>query len=274
MEKQKFYSLFYIYRIDNSVNNKIYIGRTSRPVRREQEYKFDSLKKENKRHTPIIRSMRKHGFDKFTFTVISVHHSYEEMCYTEEDWISFIKENDIPTYNVDNGGHGGQERPYEIGGKHSKDTKEKCRLMNLGRKKTEEQKANSSKAQIGLKAGEKSPFAKLNQNQVNEIRAKLSNGETVNNLYIQYNVSYRSIKRIENNETWIIENLPIGPQVSHRAGSDHPTSKLTWEIVDAIRSEEGRCKSNRVWAKELNLGDTTIQCVRKFITWKPSNRPT
>lgn len=94
---------FYVYKITNSINNKIYIGQTT-----------ETLKKRFKRHTgyqlnmdyasKLHRAMKKYGIDKFSIELIEECDSQEELTEKEYYWIN--KLNTINEgYNINNSGN-------------------------------------------------------------------------------------------------------------------------------------------------------------------------
>ena len=62
-----------IYKITNIVNGKCYIGRTSDFYRRSHQYIYDFHNQRSRQiNEYMLRSMIKHGIEKFTFSVIEV----------------------------------------------------------------------------------------------------------------------------------------------------------------------------------------------------------
>ena len=60
----------YIYKITSKINNKIYIGKTTRnPEMRWKEHIRDS--KNNNNNIPLYNAFNKYGIDNFSFEVIS-----------------------------------------------------------------------------------------------------------------------------------------------------------------------------------------------------------
>lgn len=104
-----------IYKITNIVNNKIYIGCTTKGLNnRKREHHSRCLKTNYK--TKLCDSMRKHGFDNFNFEVIKECDTTEEMFLNEIYYIGLYnsKKNG---YNLTVGGEGC------LGYKHTKKTK-------------------------------------------------------------------------------------------------------------------------------------------------------
>ena len=88
----------YIYKITNTLNEQIYIGKSKRPKVRWRQHKSHS----KVRNTKLYYAMRKYGVENFVFEII-------EECYEnkvderEIYYISLLK----PYYNMTNGGDGG-----------------------------------------------------------------------------------------------------------------------------------------------------------------------
>ena len=118
-----------IYKITNNVNNKIYIGQTTKTLKErisnyEREVKYTKGRKER----PISKAMKKYGFENFTFEVIEDNISTQaELDKKERYYIqyfnSLINQNG---YNIELGGNGR--------GKHSEETKRKISEAQLGEK--------------------------------------------------------------------------------------------------------------------------------------------
>lgn len=92
-----------IYKISNTVNDKIYIGQTIQPLsRRWQKHISDSKKKD----THLYRAMRLYGVDKFSIEVIEGNIPQEELSDKEKYYISqYNSFND--GYNSTPGGESG-----------------------------------------------------------------------------------------------------------------------------------------------------------------------
>lgn len=115
-----------IYKITNKITGKVYIGQTTQLLAgRIHNYKMEYKWEKNPR--PIICSMRKHGFENFTFEIIDSADTKEELDKLERYYItqykSLVTQNG---YNVELGGNGI--------GKHSPETKRKIGAAQLGEK--------------------------------------------------------------------------------------------------------------------------------------------
>ena len=111
-----------IYKINNLINGKIYIGQSVNIFRRYQEHlragqpeKY-SHKKDRDINLPIHKAMQKYGVQNFSLTILE-ECSKEKLDQKEKYWISFYHSNDSKTgYNLT---AGGQDNFALKGEKHS-----------------------------------------------------------------------------------------------------------------------------------------------------------
>lgn len=132
-----------IYKIYNTINDKIYIGQTTQTLK-ERIHNYKEEVKFSKHLRPIIAAMRKYGFENFYFEILEDQiQTKEELDLAEQKYIklyhSLITENG---YNIELGGNSV--------GKHSDITKQKIRTAQLKEKnhmwnKTGYQNATSKK---------------------------------------------------------------------------------------------------------------------------------
>jgi group I intron endonuclease len=129
-----------IYKITNTVNNKVYIGQTKHSLsKRKHQHKYN-------KSTAIGAAIRKYGQDNFIFEVLEQCFSHDHMNEREIFW---IKEYDCLApkgYNLVSGGFSREEM--------SEETREKYKKINLGRKRTEETRNRIRIAKLGKKATE------------------------------------------------------------------------------------------------------------------------
>lgn len=112
----------YIYKITNTINDKFYIGMTTKTIEsrfnRHIGYMKDTF------DTPLYRDMNKLGIENFQIEVIDSASTLSELEYKEQFWIK--KTNAITLgYNIATGGIGGDTLTYhpklkQIGQKISK----------------------------------------------------------------------------------------------------------------------------------------------------------
>ena len=139
----------FIYKITNSVNNKVYIGQTIRPIQdRFKRHINDAMN--DKLDTHFARAIRLYGPDKFSIEVIDTANTQEELTQKEHDWI--IKYNSVQEgYNETEamskcGGNTYKNKTEEemntikekiretkIGGKNPNAAKIKCKNIETGK---------------------------------------------------------------------------------------------------------------------------------------------
>lgn len=95
----------YIYKISNTINDRVYIGKTEETVeRRFYEHKMNV--RLGKRQGKLYSAMKSYGVDCFYVETIDEANSREELCSKEKYWIQVY--NSIQCgYNISNGGDGG-----------------------------------------------------------------------------------------------------------------------------------------------------------------------
>lgn len=129
-----------VYKITNKVTGKIYIGITNQGA--GARYRHHWYEARIGEPSPIHRSMAKYGEENFTFEIIEVVDTYDELKEREKYWIKFYDSmNREKGYNLTEGGDG------TFGRLHSEETKEKIRQKAIGRKASEETKKKMSEIQ-------------------------------------------------------------------------------------------------------------------------------
>lgn len=198
-----------IYKISNTVNNKLYIGQTCKPlkVRWANHLCFNSSG-----CVKLTNAMKKYGILNFIMKPLIVVNSQEIANYWE---VYFIRKfNSIKNgYNIREGGSDG---------KLSEETKNKMSESHIGLRQSDETRNKKSLTMMGNSnaLGKKysistrfkmSESGKINQCGENNNAAKLSNNmvskiryskETNKILAIKYKVSTRTIRRIKAYQTY------------------------------------------------------------------------
>jgi len=106
--------LAYVYKITNTINNKVYIGQTTKSIsERFSQHKYTAqrivtdpnLPKDNRRfHMPIAIAMAKHGIENFNIEIVEECHP-EQLDEKEIYWIQFYQSYDMKFgYNATLGG--------------------------------------------------------------------------------------------------------------------------------------------------------------------------
>ena len=78
----------YIYKITNSINNKIYIGKTSYSVEERFKQHIKDSKKKRCEKRPLYNAMNKYGIDNFTVETIG-EYPEEQLNEKEQYWIGY-----------------------------------------------------------------------------------------------------------------------------------------------------------------------------------------
>lgn len=113
--------IFIIYKATCLLNNKSYIGQTSKPLaRRQNQHNRSAIDKSN---FAFHRAIRKYGFDNFKWEVLKTDLDQDQANFYEIDLIKSLK----PDYNMTIGGKG------IAGFKHSNKTKNKISKANIGK---------------------------------------------------------------------------------------------------------------------------------------------
>jgi group I intron endonuclease len=197
--------MFYIYKITNKINGKLYIGKTNNPYQRMHVHlTVAKLGAENDfylingQYSLLQRAITKHGADNFDFNIVE-ENEYEEVIFEREKyWIAFYKTNVCRYgpdygYNLTDGGEGSSGR------KHSENAKQKMREKATGRLHSPETKELLSQQ----RAGKNSIKNKLTWDDVYQIRLLRSTENTsYAKLARKFLVSEPMIRDICLNKKW------------------------------------------------------------------------
>lgn len=88
-----------IYKIENIINHKIYIGQTTNPNKRWWQHNYNTIK--NIDNLPIHNAIKKYGKENFIFTVLEWTENYDER---EKELIKYYNCQLPNGYNVSSGG--------------------------------------------------------------------------------------------------------------------------------------------------------------------------
>jgi group I intron endonuclease len=119
-----------IYKIENLINGKAYIGQTTRPLNeRIAEYKYEHQNNYSF-NDYLFRSFKKYGFQNFSFEIVDFAENIDELNAKEIHWIKhFDTVNRVKGYNIK---EGGRNAPV------AEETRKKMSIARRGKKQSEE----------------------------------------------------------------------------------------------------------------------------------------
>ena len=231
---------FYVYLIHNTVNNKVYVGKTKNLKLRRFKHLSDSKSKTTNQY--IHKAIRKYVSLNFTFSTIQTLSNEQDCNEAEKYWIRYYNsKNPLYGYNLTDGGDGSKGRVQTIvtrekislrnkgklagnknpfyGKKHTKEQISSISAKNTGLKRTYACRKQKSESMLGDRnhfygkkhsecvvsnmSGEKSTSAKLNAQQVcNIVELYKSELYTQKQLALMFNISQTQISRIVNCKRW------------------------------------------------------------------------
>lgn len=292
---------YFIYKITNLVNGKIYIGKTSSnpPIKRWNIH-LSTAKKgpdkpgQKKRFQYVHRAIRKHGRENFTFEVIAEYNTEKEMTDAEIKFIAdFKSRNRNIGYNLTDGGDGacgfkptkaqrkrmslakmgvfdGEKNPF-YGKKHTKETKiiiaEKASKRYKGKNnpffgKTHSKETLAKIYKTKLEKGNLGKKRKLTDDQINAIREKYLTGNySHSQLSKEYNLSEPAIGKLLRFE---------GPYASDKKPTNYILPDKTLKRIPLFVANEIRTKYatgkylQRELSKEYNISQRTINAIINY----------
>ncbi len=191
-----------IYGIVNTINNKIYIGKSVDIKHRFSEHKCD-LKGHRHFNLHLQNSFNKYGEKAFEYIVIETCEK-EHLADKEQNWIDFYEK--IGIYNSQKFVKNLQSirNPF-FGKKHTLKTKKKMSKakqgMFLGNKNPNWGGKNKEKLR-SIMLGSKNKNAKLNEEQVLKIIQLLKEGCKHQDIANQFKIARTVITRISNGTRW------------------------------------------------------------------------
>lgn len=208
--------IFHIYMIFNTVNGKLYIGKTNDLHNRWITHK--RVAKGGKEKYPTVfhaihSAIVKYGADKFDFCLIQSFSNEDEAYLAETYWITYYNSKNVKFgYNETVGGLGSGSgiNSANYGLKRKPETIIKLREshlgernQNFGQKFFDKIRKNMSAAQKGKQLGEKHANSVLTWADVEKIRSMYENDEANQaELAILFNTHRSNISHIVNYKTW------------------------------------------------------------------------
>lgn len=210
---------YYIYRITNLINNKIYIGQSIDAINRWKDHIYDAKRqvgKTIKKKCAIHHALNKYGIENFNWEIINIFETLDEVNIAETNYIFTHNSLSPNGYNLNMGGNNrspSQETRDKIG-ETLKTTgsfvgKKGALHPNFGTKHSEERKANQSKKL----SGDKSSAKKITSEIAKQIYLDFLNDEklTISDLEEKYILKRVAIYNILHKKCWkeILKDLPI-----------------------------------------------------------------
>lgn len=184
--------MFYVYMITNSVNGKIYIGKSANPQRRWRRHLSNiTTPSVSRKNILLYHAMKKHGKDNFTLEIIDQSESEMTCLQYERQWISFYQCNVSrygkgAGYNMTDGGEG-------VGGfRPTAESIEKNRLANIGRKDSDETKRRKSLVRIEMN---RQRYISLGID-IPEMKKLYADGASIISLTRKFHTSKKAIRHI------------------------------------------------------------------------------
>ena len=174
-----------IYKIENKINGKVYIGK-SKNIKKRWTGHICELNKNYHHNIHLQSAWNKYGEDNFIFEVLE--ECTEDVLSEKEIYYIglYNSTNDLYGYNLAKGGEGGNNLKNRLSEEEYKEYKE-----YVGKKISE-----------SFPRGEDHFYAKLTEIQVIEIINKLQSGMKPKNIARMYNVSTNTIQDIKMHRTW------------------------------------------------------------------------
>ena len=228
-----------IYKIENLLNGKCYVGSTINKRKRWSDHKKGL--RNNKHHNAHLQnSWNKYGQDNFKFKIIEKVDNVDNLLKREQHWIDTLQvANRKKGYNIC------PTAGNSLGKKHSEETKKKLQ-------------------------GENNSNSKLTKEQAIKIFFSL---DQTKKLIKKYNISKNQIKRIRNKEHWscITKDLILPNEVSKirqmqklKCGEENGQAKLTERKVLEIFFSSDKTKD---LMKKYNISKSQINSIRRKKRW-------
>lgn len=261
-----------IYKCQNKINNKIYIGKTIKTLnsRKKQHYR-DSKIHDFKFH----RALKKYKESDFEWSEIDTTNNKECLSKKEIYWIKYYN-SFKDGYNSTLGGegtsgftHSDETKNKMMGRVISNETREKVSKANAIRVVSFETKDKMSKSHIGKSEGERNANSKLKEKDIIYIIKLFSEGLTTTEILKLYNVNIESIRNIISGRTWKnVDRSSIENKINHNR-----SIKLNEEdVVEIIHMLSLKKYKYADIAEIYNVSISTIRDISLNKSWKNIER--
>jgi len=264
-----------IYKFTNKLSEKVYIGKSVDINRRIKGHLKES---KNNPTTPFHKALNKYGLNGFDFEIL-IECSPDDLNYWEQYYINYYKSNiyiygDKYGYNCTKGGDGVQlfgDKNGMYGKHHTPEAVEKCRICNVGRSWTDEQR---KKYEIYCKTHDGPMKGKHHTEEANEKNRQAHLGKITS--------EETKEKQREKSLAWYATHeAPTKGKPSWNSGREQK-SHMTEESIEACR-EAGRTSGSMVWIyrgdekprrcfkEELDYYCNVLGYKRGRRNWHPAN---
>jgi len=278
-----------VYLLTNMVNGKRYVGQTTKGLdKRWTRYCWPS---EATKRMPIVHAIRKYGMVNFERRVLEICASQEHLDDREKHWANDLNAFSPNGYNLRAGAGRGSV---------SEETRNKLRILNLGRKASKDARHRMSVSHLGNKMS-KATKEKLSARwkgkrpcklaQVNSIKANtktyhlidpFGRGTTVENMREhcrRFNLSPFKMCEVYKGRANHHRGWRRDPQRTRADGLHRIRRMAYWtkemdtllgKESDVVLAKQLGLTKNQVWTRRIRLG---IPCARRYIRTELEKKP-
>ena len=240
---------FGIYKIQNKINGKQYIGQTSKSFKKRYWSHLWNLRNNSHHNIKLQKQFNKYGEENFVFQVVEAVKDKSTLNELEKKYIKDFDQIQ-KGYNIQTGGTdidltkyiqsetrkrvGEKNQKRMKGRKLSEETKKRMRESSRHlspQEKTIESVRNYMKNRVvsdetkkklsEINTGENSPVTKFTNSDVQNIKTMINSGEQIKKIADMYGVSYGTISAIKHNRQW----KHIKPEIINSHDNTVPSSK-------------------------------------------------
>lgn len=233
-----------IYKIENKINHKVYIGQ-SRDLHERRLGHLCGLRNGNHYNKHLQASVNKYGINNFSFTVIE-ECDKDKLNDREIYWIAkYDSMNNSKGYNREGGG-------------------------NVGKEVSE----STRKIMRDYFEGEKSRTAVISEETAKEIISKLILGGSIHGIAKELNISHKIIESIRSKKTWkyLTKDIDFPVKRSSKYKWVSKVPKTNVELYRAIVKVDGKKVYDKCWdteydaavAREIFIREHNLNATKNF----------